>query len=561
MNKTLYTAWSALLFLVCLPPSVLAADYWVAPTGNDLAAGSQAAPWKTLQHAADVVGAGDTVHVLAGHYQGFNLFSSGTASAPIRFVAVDSAAAPNPAVIIDQNNGFTNKDRVNLEGASYVEISGFTVLGTGDPATSRACIRVVGSASNPARFVTVRRTRCDRGGRWGIFSGFAEDFLIERNETSRAAAEHGIYVSNSGDRPIIRGNDVWGNHSNGIHMNGDLSQGGDGIISGALVEQNILHGNGNGDPTFGAPGGSAINCDGVRDSTFRNNVLYDNHKSGISLYSIDGAGGSTGNVVVNNTVWMASDARWALNIQDGSTSNQVRNNVLFNDHPTRGAIDVSTSSLPGLVSDYNVVKDRFSIDGNPLTLAAWKVATGQDAHSKVATPLATFANAALFDLDLAAASPALDAGTPLTAPAQDVKGKPRPFGAGFDVGAYEHGSCFGSAQSYGSGTPGAGQPTLLATGCPDIGDLLTLAVAPGIGGVPAGVLLLGSQPAQIAALGGTVLVAATLALPLSGPFSAPVSVPVTPGLVGASVYLQALYIDALAPQGVAMSAGLVITLG
>jgi hypothetical protein len=33
----------------------------------------------------------------------------------------------------------------------------------------------------------------------------------------------------------------------------------------------------------GEKGGSAINCDGVQDSLIRNNLLYGNHASGISL--------------------------------------------------------------------------------------------------------------------------------------------------------------------------------------------------------------------------------------------------------------------------------------
>ena len=73
--------------------------------------------------------------------------------------------------------------------------------------------------------------------------------------------EHGIYVGNSGDRPIVRGNIAWGNQVCGIHMNGDVSQGGDGIISGALVENNVIFDN-------GRKGGSGINCDGVRTLSF-----------------------------------------------------------------------------------------------------------------------------------------------------------------------------------------------------------------------------------------------------------------------------------------------------
>src|SRR4029453_17768498 len=99
----------------------------------------------------------------------------------------------------------------------------------------------------------------DLNGRWGVLTGFSDDLLIEDNEMSRSVAEHGIYVSNSGDRPGIRRNHVWGNSGNGIHMNGDLSQGGDGVISGAVVEGNLIHGN-------GRTGGSGINGAGGHSS-------------------------------------------------------------------------------------------------------------------------------------------------------------------------------------------------------------------------------------------------------------------------------------------------------
>ena len=61
--------------------------------------------------------------------------------------------------------------------------------------------------------------------------------------------------------------------------------------------------------------------DGVQNSRIENNLIYSNHASGISLYQIDGGGSSKNNVVVNNTIYEANDARWALNIQDGSTGN------------------------------------------------------------------------------------------------------------------------------------------------------------------------------------------------------------------------------------------------
>ena len=69
-------------------PAAAGADtYYIAPTGNNGAAGSSGAPWKTLQHAADVVRPGDTVIVRAGSYAGMYMETSGTASRPIVFQA------------------------------------------------------------------------------------------------------------------------------------------------------------------------------------------------------------------------------------------------------------------------------------------------------------------------------------------------------------------------------------------------------------------------------------------------------------------------------------------
>jgi parallel beta-helix repeat protein len=394
------------------------ATYYVASLGSDTQAGSADAPWATLQKAADTVNPGDTVVARAGTYSGFDLRRDGTALNRIVFSA-------EPGVIVNSRN-LRTPDGINLEGADYVTIEGFTVS-----SVPRAGIR---SVTNDG--VILRNNRCDQNGRWGILTGFSENILIENNECSRSADEHGIYVSNSADNPIIRGNVVWGNFANGIHMNGDVFTGeGDGIISGALVENNVIFDNGTG-------GGSGINCDGVQTSRIQNNLLYDNHASGISLYRIDGGGGSTGNVVVNNTILQAADGRWAINIADGSTGNTILNNVLFNAHPFRGSITVENDSLVGLVSDYNAVIDRFSSDGGTsrITLAQWRAWTGQDQHSILATPGELFVAPNANNYQLNPGSPAIDRGTALLSPNRDLAGNPRPSGSSVDIGAYERAS-------------------------------------------------------------------------------------------------------------------------
>jgi hypothetical protein len=403
--------------LATLPVS--AATYYIAPppAGDDGHPGTLVQPWATLQRAAGQVRPGDTVHVRDGHYAGGHFTRSGTAAEPIVL-----AAYPGETPVINANNPVTI-DGINLEGASHMVVEGFTVI-----ETDRAGIRAVECEN-----VVIRRNRADLNTRWGIFTGFCDDLLIEHNETSRSTDEHGIYVSNSGDRPVIRNNLIWGNNANGIHMNGDASAGGDGIISHALVENNIIFDN-------GSAGGSGINCDGVQDSLIRNNLIHSSRAGGISLYRIDGGGPSSGNRVLNNTVLTSSSTgRWALNIRDGAVDTTVRNNILWTDHGFRGSISLGADSLPGLSSDRNAVMDRFSTDaGNSrITLAQWRAATGQDQQSFISTPAALFADAGADDYRLADGSPAVDAGETRADVPRDLAGKPRPHGTSHDIGAYE----------------------------------------------------------------------------------------------------------------------------
>ena len=421
----------ALLVGTALGPLAATADaaplrtLHVATTGNDGGDGSSAQPWRTLQRAANAARAGDLIVVAPGGYAGFDLRTSGTSANPIVFQA-------QPGVLINAPNPVRPSEGINLEGASWVVVEGFTVNGM-----PRAGIR---SVTN--HHVTIRGNTTDGNGRWGIFSGFSDDLTVEDNVTSRSAAEHGIYVSNSGDRPIIRRNHVWGNNACGIHMNGDASMGGDGLISGALVEGNLVHGNGRG-------GGSGINADGVQDSRFLNNIVVDNHASGISLYRIDGAAGSRNNLVAHNTIVQAADGRWALNIRDGSTGTRILNNILLTLHTWRGAISVTADSRTGLTSDANAVTPRFTLNDGASTvdLAGWRQATGQDQHSFATTPAAVFVDPADGDYHVLAGAPVVDAGVTVAGVTTDFEGHARPAGLAPDVGADE------------SGTPGDPPPT------------------------------------------------------------------------------------------------------
>jgi hypothetical protein len=413
-----------------------AATYYVAPppAGNDANAGTQAAPWRTLQKAGDVAGAGDLVTVLAGTYQGFRPRKSGTAQAPVRFLAQTGVVVTSPGA--SNSNG----DNIWVRDVDYVVVDGFE--STGAP---RAGIAVQGEPDANATGVVIRNCFCHHNSRWGIFTGFARDLLIEANETSYSAIEHGIYVSNSGDRPTVRRNHVHHNNASGIQLNADPAEmgpdpndpQGDGIIVDALIEQNVIHDN-------GTAGGAAINLASVRTSLIRNNLLYANRSTGIAGWD-DGDGnefGTRDNRILGNTIVQGNSsiqpdtARFAIGLKDGSINNAVFDNVLIH-YGGRGSLEVDPSSQPGLQSDYNVVVNLFSDDTDFLTAAQWR-ALGFDLHSTVVVPSPSlFANQAGGDYHLVATSAARDAGTTLTDLPTDLDGTARPQGAAVDCGAYE----------------------------------------------------------------------------------------------------------------------------
>src|SRR6185503_4207632 len=203
---------SSLLSLICF--NSFSVTYYVSNSGNNNNNGlSILTAFLTIQHASDIVSAGDSVVVLPGIYTGFYHTTSGTASQRIIFSAQAEA-------VITQPNATTD-DGINLEGASYITIEGFKVYGM-----PRTGIRTVTNDH-----VIIRNNICDSCQVWGILTGFSDYILIESNICTRAIEQHGIYFGNSADYPVIRNNLCWGNHDCGIHMNGDASLGGDGIIS------------------------------------------------------------------------------------------------------------------------------------------------------------------------------------------------------------------------------------------------------------------------------------------------------------------------------------------
>jgi hypothetical protein len=379
--------------------------YVSAATGNDsTGTGSASAPYATLQQAADVVQAGDTVDVEAGSYAGFimgwNAPQSGTASAPITFQAAPGTAAGS--VIINSRN-YETPDGIDVEaGCNYLNIIGFTIENS-DGSMTRAGIRIAQSND-----VNIENDNVSGAGDWEIYTSFSDYDLIENNVAADSPDQHGIYVANSADYDQILDNTVYGNVGSGIQLNGDLSQGGTGICSNDVVEGNVIYNN-------GSDGGASINLDGVQNSTIEDNLIYDAQHTGIALFQEDGAAGPSGDVVAGNTVVMTGGGT-AIEVETPAGTNYVFDNIFI------GSVSLGSGTASA---------------GN---------------YSATSAPSDLFASSSSYAL--AATSPALGIGVATldgqSAPAKDINGNP--FAS--DAGAYQ-GTSTGSG-STGTGSSGSG---------------------------------------------------------------------------------------------------------
>jgi hypothetical protein len=403
-------------------------EYFVAEDGNDAASGAaHTSAWATVQHAVDSASPADVITVLPGRYTGCRIRISGTEANPITLRAQTTGTVTLDTVSPDATHDtIIDFDRDPGAGVGYWIVQGFTV--TGAP---RYGIALFGYDAARHHHIRILNNHVAGNGVTGIFTAFSDDIEIGNN-VSEYNGEHGLYVSNSSRRYIIRGNTLRNNAYAGIHLNGDEHMGGDGVIRDVVIERNVIQGN-------GSSGASGINMDGVIGGRVVNNLLYDEHASGISLYDGDASTGTQCIAVFHNTIITAADGRWALNMTSpGTVSNRFYNNILYTHHSWRGAIAVPDPIPAGFESDHNVVMDRFSVDAgdNRIDFAAWQ-ALGYGAHSVIATPEQLFVSPGGGNYHVKPGCAAVDLGASLPSVTNDLDGVMRPLGAAPDAGCYE----------------------------------------------------------------------------------------------------------------------------
>lgn len=280
-------------------------DFFVAVGGNDGSDGSSGHPWATIQHAADEVAPGDTVHVNPGLYSSaVKSGVSGGASARVRFISDVKWGAK--IIALSSYTAWENR-------GDYVDIAGFDITGDGNLGILNlgSFVRIVGNHVHdiPAKCTADGGAGIDQGN----FAGHDDDTignLVHNIGNTRAACPrvHGIYHANQ--RGHVWNNIAFNNQGYGIHLwHAPVD---------VVVANNLVFHNGEGGITVGAgdaPGG--VTPDGM---VVANNILIDNGTSGAGWAIVESGRIGARNQYSNNIIWRN---RRGIALEHGRDSNTI----------------------------------------------------------------------------------------------------------------------------------------------------------------------------------------------------------------------------------------------
>lgn len=444
MNKIVLAGCaSLLLFLCCIAPQssihLNAQDdctLYLAPNGDDSAAGDMEHPWKTIQFAADSAQAGDVVCLLAGDYpaeDGVFFTVSGTADAPITFTAPEGATVHRELTLQSGTShlrldGFTVTDFVNwgisLDGDNQdVILSNLEVYG------GEAGIHfTVGDSGQPPEYGPVD-------------SISVLDSVIYDTEYTAVDCTPGPC-----NNLVFRGLEIYG-----AGMVGEASFGADGLAvergENILVEDCYVH-------DVGGDGIDLNSRDAMLESdsgevVVQNNTVTGHLRNGIKLWR--------GGLATNNLVWNGGEENLVLvtggsyqiinntflnrtshgylallgdEVAPGETTILMVNNIFWNDNPEMGGTLIYFAQGVQFETDYNLYYNPYREDevictGDDLCASSdaindgtWFAETGQGEHSLYADPL--FVDPAEGDFHLQEGSPAMGNGSPDYAPDMGV---------------------------------------------------------------------------------------------------------------------------------------------
>lgn len=355
--------------------------HFVATTGSDSNDGSGCHPWVTIQHAANVVNAGDTVFVGDGTYvETPNFTRGGTSSSRVTFRSLNKWGAKISPTITQLGNAGDIAVDVN---AAYITVQDFDIAGV-NPNTSNGShgIKCQSNANN-----------CN------IIGNHVHDWGVDSTCPSGAA------VQSAADNDMIVGNYI--NH------NGPPST-----------------------TTFSCATMQAIYINGGNNGYIQNNLIIDCPMcAGIQFYGAAPNGWTiTNNTLANIGGTQGDGAGYTISCYTtGATcgGNKFNNNILYNiggfclmEHGG-GTFLNNNTYYNNLV--YNCNGGMYWVNGSA------------NYTGTVTSPpqFVNYTGTISGDYHLQSTSPAINTGTSSGAPSFDYDGYSRPYGGYYDIGGYE----------------------------------------------------------------------------------------------------------------------------
>ncbi len=473
--------------------SIAQNSYYVSNAGNDTSDGSLATPWKTIQHGFWEMQGGDTLNIMGGTYPEKLYFEvSGTSNnwSVVRAYQNQNVIIDGSSFTGDPNDGDSalfyagTVSYFRVEGIHFTNnystsgSGGFAIQGNGDyidlinckfsniaissdpnyPVTNETNHPVINiwadSPTDSMTHILVHGNEiydCRPGYSECLsIGGNVTDFVFTNNHihhnTNIAIDAGGNYFTSPtasldhARRGLIKNNHCHHNPSAYSTSAGIYVDGGWDII----IENNNLHHN---------DYGIEIGCEEAgttKNVIARNNLIYFNKSSGISLGGYDvTTGGTVLNSKVLNNTFYHNDTKEEWNGEVLFTqfeNGEVSNNIFYisgnNHHLTSNALN-----QPNLVMNYNLV---YSDHGEADIQALWDgvelqglnniyTAINIGSNDTYGNPL--FADIANYDFHIASNSPAIDVGDPSFTPSPtevDIDNQNRVYNNIVDPGADEY---------------------------------------------------------------------------------------------------------------------------
>jgi hypothetical protein len=360
-------------------------SFYVSTIGADSNPGTQAAPWRTVQHAADTVHAGATVNVRGGVYEELvSIKSSGNATDGF----ITFRSNPGETAILDAGHFAPNgrSGILSIHSQSYVRIEGFEIRNyhTAEHRLTPMGIDIMGAGShiellkNNVHNIEQTFPGRDSPGSGGNGFGIAvygtdaktpiSELVIDGNEVHhlQTGSSESLVVNGNVTNFRITHNVVHDNNNIGIDVIGfertapdpAVDQARDGVVSGNLVynitsrgnpayrddvnsdgiyvdggtriliEQNVMH-----DVDFGIELASEHKDRSTSYVTARNNLIYHGHTAGFSIGGYAPNRGHTEHcTVVNNTLYdndTAGTGSGEFQMQWNMSDDVFENNIVY----------------------------------------------------------------------------------------------------------------------------------------------------------------------------------------------------------------------------------------